>query len=70
MSGIEGKVSIAKNLNTKYYKQGCYDLNKYHSYSALINEDVCKGIVKMKYDVIKEKVRVYNKNGKRWEYWW
>ena len=65
MSGIEGKVSIAKNLNTKYYKQGCYDLNKYHSYNVLINQDACKGIVKMKYDVIKEKVRVYNKNGKR-----
>jgi len=64
MKSIEDKISVAKDLNVKYYKQGLYDLMKYHSYSALINKDACEGILKMKYDVMKEKVRVYNKNGK------
>ena len=57
---IDDKIVIAKNLNTKYYKQGWYDLITYHYYNMLIDKNVEMGSIQLRYDVMKEKVKMYN----------
>ena len=60
---IDSRVNDVRELNVKYYKQGWYDLKQYHQYNILINDDAELGSIKLRYDVMKEKVRLYN-NGK------
>ena len=66
---IDDKVNNAQALNVKYYKLGWYNLKQYHRYNIMINDDAEFGIVKIKYDIMKERVRLYN-NEKKWNNWW